>query len=140
MVLLIYGKYTSCLTTYLIRQSYYILYMYIYMCVCVCITCTFYLIHSYLFGLNISLHIGKPYNAFNPCTQAYTNIDNIHHASSLLAPLFHVIHTHGHFKLLNPSSQRPYNHSYEKSHRNTQYYVSLSVESLQSFTWKVSQT
>jgi hypothetical protein len=39
-----------------------------------CITCTFDIIHSYLFGLNINLHIKKPHNALNPYTQAYTNI------------------------------------------------------------------
>jgi hypothetical protein len=33
-----------------------------------------YIIHSYLFGLNINLHIRQPYSAFTSCNQAYAYI------------------------------------------------------------------
>jgi hypothetical protein len=134
------GKCNSCLTFHLFRKSYHAFSIHILIHHTCASLAHFYIIHSYLFGLNISLHTGKPYNAFNPCTQAYTNIDKYSTCKFTACTFFHVIHTHGHFKLLYPSSQRSYNHSYDKSHRNTQHYVSLSVESLQSFTWKVSQT
>ena len=75
---------------------------------------------------NLSLHTGQLYNAFNPCTQAYTNIDKYSTCKFSTCTFFHVIHTHGYFKLPYPSSQIYYNHSYENSHRNIHNYVAFS--------------
>jgi hypothetical protein len=66
-----------------------------------CITCTFNIIHSYLFGLNINLHIKQPHNALNPCTQSYTNITKYSSCKLISCTCFHV--NHGHIKLPDPS-------------------------------------
>jgi hypothetical protein len=68
-----------------------------------CITCTFNIIHSYIFGLNIGLHIKQPHNALNPSTHTYTNTTKYSSCKLVSCTCFHVNHTHGHIRLLDPS-------------------------------------
>jgi hypothetical protein len=71
----------------------------------------------------------KPYNTFNPCTQAYTCI-HIYLAWKFTdCTFFHVYHTNWHFKIPYDPSLRSYNHSHDKPHRDTPIYVS-------PFSWK----
>jgi hypothetical protein len=141
------GKCNSFLTFHLFKNSYHSLSIYILIHHTCASLAYFYIIHSYLFGLNINLHTRQPYNAFNPCTQAYTKIDKYPICKFTSCTFFHVIHSHGHFKLPNPSSQRSYihscdsligvldtmftspmidyNHSHGKSHIHIHHYVVL---------------
>ena len=117
------GTRNYCLTFHIFRNTYHTFSIHIL----IHHTCAslphFYIIHSYLFGLNISLHTRQPYNTFNPCTQEYTNIDKYTACKFIACTFFHIIHSHGHFKLPNPSSQRSYIHSYDSLIRvlNTMY-------------------
>jgi hypothetical protein len=128
------GKYNSCLTFHLFRQSYHAFSIHILIHhTCASLAHFISFIHIYLVLISVFI-LGNLITHSIPCTQAYTNIDKYSTCKFIACTFFHVIHTHGHFKLPYPSSQRSYNHSYDKSHRITQHHVSLSIESLQSFT------
>jgi len=144
-------KYKSCLTFHLFWHSYHAFKnVYVHLHICRYITCTFLpnsslfigsYYHSYLKTIHIHPHgySHKPFissfivgklimHSIHVLKHPFTSMD-VQHASSQL----HLFPCHSHtweFQTSTPSSQRYYNHSHDKSHRNTQHHDSLSVESL----------